>query len=59
LDFQAVFLILQLDFSCPITMNIYTLLGDKTRQCLQALYQLQADDSLLQLQKTKKSLRVT
>ncbi|HNZ81062.1 MAG TPA: arginine--tRNA ligase, partial [Bacteroidales bacterium] len=35
-------------------MNIYTLLGDKTRQCLQALYQLQADDSLLQLQKTKK-----
>lgn len=54
LDFQAVFLILQLDFSCPITMNIYTLLGDKTRQCLQALYQLQADDSLLQLQKTKK-----
>ncbi len=54
LDFQAVFLILQLDFSCPITMNIYTLLEDKTRQCLQALYQLQADDSLLQLQKTKK-----
>ena len=54
LDFQAVFLILQLDFSCPITMNIYTLLGDKTRQCLQALYQLQTDDSLLQLQKTKK-----
>ncbi|HOQ58785.1 MAG TPA: arginine--tRNA ligase [Bacteroidales bacterium] len=35
-------------------MNIYTLLEDKTRQCLQALYQLQADDSLLQLQKTKK-----
>lgn len=54
LDFQAVFLILQLDFSCPITMNIYTLLEDKTRQCLQALYQLQTDDSLLQLQKTKK-----
>jgi arginyl-tRNA synthetase len=35
-------------------MNIYTLLGEKTRQCLQALYQLEADDSLLQLQKTKK-----
>ena len=35
-------------------MNIYTLLEDKTRQCLQALYQLQTDDSLLQLQKTKK-----
>ena len=54
LDFQAVFLILQLDFSCPITMNIYPLLEDKPRQCLQALYQLQTDDSLLQLQKTKK-----
>jgi len=54
LDFLAVFLILQLHFFCPITMNIYTLLEDKTRQCLQALYQLEADDSLLQLQKTKK-----
>ncbi len=38
-------------------MNIYALLGNKTRQCLQALYQLQVDDSLLQLQKTKKEFQ--